>query len=194
MGSLSTNGQRAKSSAPQRSSKQIGPVSEFASLFEIFAPKVWSTLRRLGVSEADVEDLCQEVFMVVHRKLGEFEGRSSVSTWIFSICVRTASDYRRRAYRHRELTVSSPPEQATSDSTADEVETRQLREILDAVLETLDPEWRAIFVLYEYEELSMREVAEAVGCPLQTAYSRYKSARNKVLDALEGALGAEDRP
>lgn len=195
MGPISTEGQTEASGSPSAPEpRRAVAEGEFQSLFETFAPKVWGTLRRLGVAESDIEDVCQEVFMVVYRKLGDFEGRSSVSTWIYSICVRTASDYRRRAHRRKEVTVSSPPEQSAPDPALREVELRELRAILDEALDTLEPDWRAIFVLYEYEDLSMREVAEAVGCPLQTAYSRYKSARNKVLQAVNQAVDWEDGP
>ena len=62
-------------------------------IFREYAPFVWRGLRRLGVPECDVEDVCQEVFVVVHRKLGDFEGRSSLRTWIYGICARTASAF-----------------------------------------------------------------------------------------------------
>ena len=63
----------------------------FTGLFREHAPYVWRVLRRLGVAEADVEDACQEVFLVVHRRAESFDGTSSVKTWIYGICVRVAS-------------------------------------------------------------------------------------------------------
>ncbi len=62
----------------------------------------------LGVAEADIEDVCQEVFITVHRKLSEFEGRSALRTWLYGISLRVASDYRRRAYVRRERAVAEP--------------------------------------------------------------------------------------
>jgi DNA-directed RNA polymerase specialized sigma24 family protein len=81
------------------------PDSEPPSLREVFdehAPFVWRTLRHLGIRDADLPDVCQEVFVAVHRKLEGFEGRSSLRTWLYGICLRTASDHRRRAYVRRE--------------------------------------------------------------------------------------------
>jgi len=155
-------------------------IPTFREVFEEHAPYVWRVLRRLGVPESDVEDLCQEVFVVVHRKLPGFEGRSSVRTWLYSICVRTASDHRRRAHVRREKVTDRPPERAGSAPQQQQLERRQARALLDAALLKLPEDKRAVFVLYEVEGLSMPEVAEAVGCPLQTAYSRLYSARDAV--------------
>ena len=72
---------------------------DLAAIFREHAPYVWRVLRRMGVREADVEDVTQEVFVVVHRRLPEFEGRSAMRTWIYGICLRVASDHRRRGKR-----------------------------------------------------------------------------------------------
>lgn len=149
-------------------------------VFREHAPFAWRALRRLGVPEADVEDVCQEVFVVVHRKLAEFEGRSSLRTWIYGICARTASDYRRSGRVRREVVTDAPPEVAAEGGQHDAVALRQARARLDRILDSLDDDKRAVFVLYEIEELTMAEVAEALGCPLQTAYSRLHAARKLV--------------
>ncbi len=152
----------------------------FDAIFRENAPFVWRALRKLGVPEREVEDLCQEVFVVVHRKLPTFEGRSTIRTWIYSICVRTASDHRRRAHVRREEPTADVPEERHSAPQTRDLERRQARALLDAALDALDADKRAVFVLYEIEELSMNEVAGAVGCPLQTAYSRLYAAREAV--------------
>jgi RNA polymerase sigma-70 factor, ECF subfamily len=149
------------------------------------------------VRESDIEDVCQEVFVVVHRRLGDFEGRSTVKTWIYGIAVRTASDYRKRASHVRELATDSPPEQLSRDNPDEALAAHQARATLDRLLDTLDDDKRAVFVLYEIEELPMNEVAQVVGCPLQTAYSRLHAARSKMTEAARslrtlGAHGKED--
>ena len=78
------------------------PLLSVRQIFDEHARYVWRTLRHLGVADADLEDVCQEVFVTVHRKLPEFEGRSKLRTWLYGICLRVASDYRRRAYVRRE--------------------------------------------------------------------------------------------
>jgi RNA polymerase sigma-70 factor (ECF subfamily) len=159
------------------------PALDTASLFREHAPYVWRALRRLGVREADIEDVCQEVFVVVHRRLRDFEGRSSARTWIYGIAVRTASDYRRRASHVREVVTESPPDELSRDDPHDALAAREARATLDRLLDQLDDDKRAVFVLYEIEELPMNEVAKAVGCPLQTAYSRLHAARTKMAEA-----------
>ncbi len=154
-------------------------VPAFAEVFRQHAPFVWRALRRLGVAEADVEDVCQEVFMVVTRKLGSFEGRSALRTWIYGICARTASDYRRRAVR-REIATEEVPVGGVDGQQDRALLEKEARRTLDRILDQLDEDKRAVFVLYEIEELTMADVAEALACPLQTAYSRLHAARRIV--------------
>lgn len=157
----------------------------FAQLYADHAAFAWRTLRRLGVREADVEDVTQEAFVVVHRKLPEFDGRSSVKTWLFGICLKVASDYRRRAHVRREESVDAVPDRPTEPEQGLALEQRQARKVLDQILETLDDDKRTAFVLFELEQWPMAEVAEAMGCPLQTAYARLYAARKLVEQAAE---------
>jgi RNA polymerase sigma-70 factor, ECF subfamily len=172
--------ERAAVAAPPQPAD--GNVPTLAEIFRQYAPFVWRGLRRLGVPECDVEDVCQEVFVVVHRKLGDFEGRSSLRTWIYGICARTASDYRRSGRVRREVVTDVPPDAPQEGGQHEAVALRQARATLDRILDELDDDKRSVFVLYEIEELTMAEAAEALGCPLQTAYSRLHAAR-KVVEA-----------
>ncbi|MFT3776320.1 MAG: sigma-70 family RNA polymerase sigma factor [Minicystis sp.] len=159
----------------------------FEHVFQEHAPFVWRALRRLGVPDADVEDVCQEVFMIVHRRLADFEGRSSMRTWIYGICVRRAASFRRIAHRRHEEVVDTPPEAITQAPQIEELGRRHAQALLDAALDRLDDDKRAVFVLFEIEEVPMTEVAEAVGCPLQTAYARLYAARKQVEATLRRA-------
>ncbi len=141
---------------------------------------VWRFLRSMGVRESDVEDVCQEVFVVVHRNLAGFDGRNPLSTWLYAICFRTASSYRRKASFRRELVTDELPEPPQEPEQTEAVARQQARRLLARVLDELDEEKRAVFVLYEIEEQPMAEVAAALGCPLQTAYSRLHAARHHV--------------
>ena len=152
-------------------------VASSRAVFEENAPFVGRALRYLGVADADLEDACQEVFVVVHRKLPSFAARSAFRTWLYGICVRVAWRFRRRSSRRREAPIESAPEPVMAASQEDDLGRREARELLRALLDELDEPKRAVFVLYEIEELSMSEVAEVVGCPLQTAYSRLHAAR-----------------
>ena len=135
-----------------------------------------------------------DVFLVVHRQLPSFEGRSKVSTWLYGICVRTASDYRRRARVRYEQPSADPAASLLADSgLSPDARVGAKHELLH-LLATLDAEKRTVLVLYEIEGLGMNEVAEIVGCPLQTAYSRLHAARALVLAAAERAETATEVP
>jgi RNA polymerase sigma-70 factor (ECF subfamily) len=160
---------------------------EFDAVVAEHGPYVWRVLRRLGVRAADVDDVWQETFIVVHRKLGGFEGRSSLRTWLSAIAVRVASDYRNRAHRRREQATDDVPENPSEASQHEDLVDRERRALLDQLISELKAEQREVLVLYEFAELPMQEVAEALGCPLQTAYSRLHAARR----ALEQAARRE---
>jgi RNA polymerase sigma-70 factor (ECF subfamily) len=176
-----------------------GAPLDVATVFREHLPFVFRALRRLGVAEGDIDDVCQEVFVVVMRKLAEFEGRSQLRTWIYGICVRSASDYRKRAPRRREVLTDEVPEGVTGKGPHEYATEAEARDLLDRLLAELDDDKRAVFVLYEIEELPMAEVALALECPLQTAYSRLHAARRRVqerateLAAAEGLAPKEGR-
>jgi RNA polymerase sigma-70 factor (ECF subfamily) len=156
-------------------------------VFDEHARYVWRTLRHLGVAEQDLDDASQEVFVVVLRRLSDFEGRSALRTWIYGICTRVASEHRRSTRRRREDPTPSPPVRSAPAHQVEDVERARAQERLLAVLDELDDDRRAVFVLYEIERLQMSEVAEAIGCPVQTAYSRLHSARRQLIAAYDAA-------
>ncbi len=180
--------QRAVDSSPSLTAPAGLPP--FATVYDDHATFVWRVLGRLGVARADLEDVCQEVFIVVHRRLGEFEGRSSLRTWIYGIALRCASDYRRRTARRG--ATSPVVDVAVAGSQLEELDARDARATLDRLLELLDPEKREVFVLFELEELTMVEVIAIVGCPLQTGYSRLHAAR-EIVAAAAARMRAKER-
>lgn len=131
------------------------------------------------------------MFVVVHRKLDSFEGRSTLRTWVYGICLRTASDYRRRAHVRREQSVEEVPTTSFEADQEHAIERSRHRKRLLELLDALDEEKRQVFVLYEIEELDMKEIAEAMGTPLQTAYSRLRAARQMLARALGNADSQE---
>jgi len=147
-----------------------------------FVPQV---LRYLGVPEASVLDAAQDVFVVALRRLHDFEGRSALKTWLYGICVRVAHGYRRKSRACREALVDVLPEMTVPAAQEDEVQRTEWRRQLTVLLDQLDEPQRDVFVLYEIQRLSMKDVAEALGCPLQTAYSRHKAARTRVIEAFQ---------
>jgi RNA polymerase sigma-70 factor (ECF subfamily) len=141
-------------------------------------------LRRHGVAERDLPDAQQEVFLVVHRKLPEFEQRSLLSTWLYRITVNVASEFRRKACnRHEQLALDA----STPRSHVNGLDALERRDQLAAVLralDKLDADKREVLVLYDLLELPMHEVASRLGCPLKTAFSRLYAGRRQILAEL----------
>lgn len=150
------------------------------------------TLRYLGVAEFSLLDAAQDVFLVALRRLEDFEGRSSLTTWLYGICVRVAHGYRRKKKASRETLVDALPEIQTLPSQETHIECREWQRALMTLLDQLDEAQREVFVLYEIQRLPMKEVSEAVGCPLQTAYFRHKAARTRILQAFEHRAATEE--
>jgi RNA polymerase sigma-70 factor (ECF subfamily) len=154
-----------------------GFVLDFRQVFEGYGRYVWRVLRRMGVPESDVPDVAQEVFMILRRKMDRVRSQSALRGFIYGIAVREASSHRRSArVRHEKVTPVLPDPRIDARQEED-VQRAQAIALLKSALGRLDADKRAVFVLYELEELEMHEVAEAVGCPIQTAYSRLHAAR-----------------
>lgn len=162
-------------------------TEDFAAIFRAHAPQVLGLLRRPGIREADVQDVAQEVFVLVHRKLPTFEGRSSLRTWIIGIATRVAQNHRRLAHVRRERLQEVPePIMAGRDGgPAEELGARETRAALLAALDTLDDKQRDVFVLYDVEGLEMAEVAATLGCPRFTGYTRLRAARKSLRTELQ---------
>jgi RNA polymerase sigma-70 factor (ECF subfamily) len=171
---------------PARANESDGAATLFERLYAEHVAFVFRTLRQLGVPESTLEDAVQNVFIVAHRKLGEFEGRASLRTWLFRIVRRVASDAR-RSMRRRGGT--EPIDEAMVDDGArlpdGEAERNEAARRLAQILETLDDEKRAVFVLAEIESMSAPEIAEALGVNVNTVASRLRAARQAFERALE---------
>ncbi|MFO0591664.1 MAG: RNA polymerase sigma factor [Polyangiaceae bacterium] len=140
---------------------------------------VWRSLRRLGVPESDANDAAQDVFLVVHRRLGEFEGRAKMTTWLFGICLNVARDRKKLAHNRRRSDDDSPLELA-ADETVDlaaDAERRQGLRLLESLLDLLPLEQRAVFTLFEMEGLGGDAIAEMLDIPVGTVHSRLRLAR-----------------
>ena len=155
--------------------------AELTVLFRTHHAFVWRVLRHLGVATADLEDVLQEVFVVVHRRIAQYREQDKIRAWLYAIALRVAKDYRRRAHRRREQLTDVPPEVSHGPSQANDVESQQTLQLVERMIAALPEKQRAVFVLFEIEQLSMHEVALAVGCPLPTAYARLHKARERLL-------------
>ncbi|HVJ18054.1 MAG TPA: RNA polymerase sigma factor [Polyangiaceae bacterium] len=148
-----------------------------------WAGYVWRMLQRLGVRQADLEDLCHDVFLIAHRRFGDFDGRVAMNAWLFGICLRVAANYRRRArfrLEHRSTGLEdegaglrAPP----STEPDQQLARRQAQARAQAILDGMDPTKRAVFMMYEVEGLSCQAIASELGVPVGTIYSRLHAAR-----------------
>lgn len=148
---------------------------------------IWRSLRRMGVPEADVDDAVQEVFIVASRRVDSIEPGCERS-FLFGTAIRVASNRRRQVARRREqrdatiidIRDPAPDPEATT-------EFARTREKLQRVLDELSVELRAVFVLFEIEELSVPQIAELVGIPEGTVASRLRRAREAFQAAVRRA-------
>lgn len=153
---------------------------------------VWSTLLRLGVPRSQVDDACQDVFLVVFRRLETFEGRSQLTTWLFSIARRVAFRHRRSLSRRSRKTRALGSEPQHVRTLEETVEQRDAATRVLAALDALDPDKRTVLVLHVFEGKSGPQIAEMLGLPLDTAYSRIKSGRRMLRTRL-AAEGVVDQ-
>jgi RNA polymerase sigma-70 factor (ECF subfamily) len=162
----------------------------FDDVYNAHARFVWRVLRGMGIREAGIDDAVQDVFVVVHRRLPEFDGKHALSTWLFAIAYRVACDHRRK---HRRASSTDPLDEAAelsqlahseAPSPAESAEQAQrLRALYDA-LDALDDEKRALIVLAELEEQTVPQIAAITGASVNTVYTRLRRARLELQAAL----------
>lgn len=170
---------------PRNDAEGVSGV-DVSRVYEVHAPFVWASLQRLGIRDADLDDVLQEVFVVVHQRIATFDGSSKMTTWLFGICLRVASAYRRRGFRRNETCIAEPPDHGTAPGASPEeaMAEAESRRRLAALLDELDLEKRAVFVMFEIDEMPCEEIAQIVGVPVGTVYSRLHSARKDFQKAL----------
>lgn len=165
----------------------------FDEVYDQYVAFVWRNLRRLGVAEVALSDVTQDVFLVVHRQLPRFEGRAPLKSWLYSI-VRRVSRQHRRWLGRKDLSSQSEPDEvadARAPSPLRHAEQQQSLRVLVELLATLDDDQREAVVLADLEEMTVPEIASALGINLNTAYSRVRAARQKLRAGLELRLAKE---
>ena len=150
----------------------------FREVYRAHLQLVLRTLARFGVREADVRDVAQNVFIVVHRQLSGFEGRAAVTTWLVAICRLVAKDYRRSAPIRREVVVDAG-ELADLENNVEmpDVDARENSRLLAVILERIPEKLRLVLVMFEIEQKSGGEIARLLEVPVGTVRSRLRLAR-----------------
>ena len=154
----------------------------FIDVYETTFSAVWAYCGTQGVRGSDLEDVVQEVFVVVHRRLSTFEGRSIVKTWVIGIAFNVIRQYRRRrATRNLGERLDELPEPVDRRSLVSRrLEAQSDARFLAEIIERMTDDQREIFVLIELEELTAVEAAALLGVNKDTLRSRLRSARQIV--------------
>jgi RNA polymerase sigma-70 factor (ECF subfamily) len=164
----------------------------FDDVYEEHFGFVFRSVRGLGVMPSSVEDVVQDVFVVVHRRLAEFDGsRASIKTWLFGILRRVVADHR-RTHRRKPAQFGTKEgdaevEQLTDSQRMGPHESAARAEavrVLAELLDTLDDEKREVFVLAEVEQMTVPDIAQATGLNVNTAYARLRAARQDFEEAV----------
>jgi RNA polymerase sigma-70 factor (ECF subfamily) len=182
------------------------PSADFEAVYRENIRFVWRSVRRLGVDPAFLDDIVQEAFLVVHRRLADFEGRSSTKTWLYGIVRRVIADHR-RSLRRRPGSTDTRAEERSSDTTArgagaypqadgPDVMAEQAEKVrlLHRLLAELDDEKREVFILAEFEGMTLAEIAGALEVNPNTVSSRLRAARQRFEEALARATVEQERP
>jgi len=152
---------------------------ELRAIYDAEVGNVVNSLRRLGARGRDLEDLTQEVFVRAFQQLPSFDRTRAIRPWLFGIAFRVMAEARRHTWKLRAAGQAEAPEVATDPGVTPEraAEIHETRRLVLELLEELVPERRAVFAMYELNGDSMTEIADALGIPLFTAYSRLRVAR-----------------
>jgi RNA polymerase sigma-70 factor (ECF subfamily) len=153
------------------------PRPTFDELYDQHFKFVWRSLRRLGVREALLDDASQDAFIVVHRRLADYEPRVSVRAWLYAIARRVAHDYRRTESRKGGGLPLNDSQPSLRPGPYEDAVKSQAAGIVLQFLDTLPDAQRECFILSDLEQFSAPEVASVVGANISTVYSRVQAAR-----------------
>ncbi|MEM7157228.1 MAG: sigma-70 family RNA polymerase sigma factor [Myxococcota bacterium] len=165
----------------------------FDSLYHQHAPMVRGALRQLGVPASNLDDAVQDVFVVLHRRIDDYEHGRSLTNWVWGIARGVASGYRRGERRRRRLHAELPSPEL--DTPADRGLARhQAGVILDEFLGSLDADKCAVFMLADVEGHTGAEIAAKLDVNINTVYARLRAARRHFSVAMERHRTPSARP
>ena len=176
-------------------------VPSFEQLYTRWFHDVSRWVRAMGGLSADLDDLTQEVFLVVRRKLAQFDGRNA-GGWLYSIAKHQVRDYRRRAWVRHLLRVSPrepdtvEPSQlvAHSPDPSEVLQRRQAEQFVNRILAKMSETQRTAFVLFEIEGYSGEEIAALEQIPVNTVWTRLHHARKRFFAMVEEARAGGGLP
>ncbi|HVU52387.1 MAG TPA: sigma-70 family RNA polymerase sigma factor [Polyangia bacterium] len=166
-----------------------GENAAWRDLHRALYPLAYSFLRKMGVDDAEVDDVCQEVFVQVFRYLGRFQQRAQLTTWLYKICLSQTARMRRRHKVTQALVRLFGEREASAVQASLDLPEDELARRTGIALAELSDAHREVFVLYELQGLTGEQIAEIVGCPLPTVWSRLHYARLEFRRAVEETGG-----
>ena len=152
---------------------------------------LWRTLRRLGVSPSEIEDLAQEVFLALRRSWLEYDRARPFRPYLFGIAFRIASAHQRK--RGREVALGIVEVLDSAPGPDDALETKRARALVLVALERIPLPRRAVLVMHDLDDVAMTEAARVLSIPLFTAYSRLRKARKELESAIRRFLREDHR-
>jgi RNA polymerase sigma-70 factor (ECF subfamily) len=163
-----------------RATERQEQLADFEAFYVEHVELVRRVLARLLGPHAGVDDAIQEVFLVAFRKRASFEGHAQPSTWLYAIARRVALSTRRQARVRAWLGLDAAPEPADPRTPHTLFEQRAAAVQLYRLLEQLADKKRTVWILYELEGLSGETIAQVVGCPIKTVWTRLYHARREL--------------
>jgi RNA polymerase sigma-70 factor (ECF subfamily) len=179
----------ADSIAGEGAASATPAARSFQALYNQHFDFVWRSLRRLGVRPASVEDAVQDTFIVVHRRLADLRPDASAKAFLFAIALRVAHDYRRSAQRKPAERLDEDALVASDAGPFECIAKAEAARMLERFLNTLDDDRRAVFASADLEGLTAPEISTALSVPLNTVYSRLRSARERLVAFLSVERG-----
>jgi RNA polymerase sigma-70 factor (ECF subfamily) len=167
-----------------------GDTSAFEELYRLHAPRLYTLVLRMTGSEADAEDLLQEIFLQAHRKLAGFRGDSGLGTWLYRMAVNQALDFLRGRQAKMARSTSSYDDDAVAEPVAPApvVPTAISRMDLERSIARLPDGCRAAFVLHDIEGMAHHEVAALLGISEGTSKSQVHKARLRLRSMLSAVV------
>lgn len=159
-----------------------GDMAAFEELYARHSRRVYSLCLRMTANTAEAEDLAQEVFIQLYRKVGSFRGESAFTTWLHRLTVnQVLMHFRRRGVRMEQTTEDGEsPQQVVAGTENPGAMPVVDRIALDKAISQLPPGYRAVFVLHDVEGHEHEEVARLLGCSVGTSKSQLHKARMKL--------------
>ncbi|MGH1348401.1 MAG: RNA polymerase sigma factor [Nannocystales bacterium] len=180
---MSTDGQQPSvtAHAPGASGgiteKGSSSALDLATIYDDHASFVWRVAKRLGVPDGALEDVMHDVFVIVHRRIDDYDGRAAITSWLYGITRGVASNRRRGRAREARRIEHAQPKPQTLPPTDDAAQRREAAAFVRRFLDRLDADKREVFTLVDLEGNSVKAVANMTGINVNTAHARLRAAR-----------------